>query len=108
MTFMQALERFGSIAAMAAGPKYGPLVIAGIGIAEESGKKGKDKKKIAIDAARLGAETINAISKTDTVNVDKAVAVASETVDIIVQAINKAKDLADGKVVEPVDPFKIK
>ena len=96
MTFLDALKRFGPIAAMAAG-KYGDLVIMGIGIAEESAKKGKDKKKIAIEATRLGAETVNAISKTDTVNVDKAVAVAEDTVDIVVQAVNKAKDLAEAE-----------
>lgn len=103
MTFLDALKRFGPIAAMAAG-KYGDLVMMGIGIAEESTKKGKDKKKIAVESAKLGAETVNAITKVETINVDKAVAVAEDTVDIIVQAVNEAKALADG----PVDPVKTK
>lgn len=115
MTFMEALKKFGPIAALAAGP-YGPLIIAGIGIAEETGKKGADKKKIALDMVKLGAQVTNQVAsgaKGSLINEDKAVAAAENTIDVIVQAVNTVKDVSvstSNQVSEPaslIDPFKM-
>ena len=70
------------------GQPFIPLVIAGIQVAEMSGQPGAEKKKIAKDAIKLGAETANAIAKKEVMKPSDAVAVADNAIDAIVGAVN--------------------
>jgi len=72
-----------------------PLVIAGMTLAEETGKGGKEKKEIALEAVVLGAQTANTIAKREVVNAVEAERTALDTIDAIVSIVNIAKKATD-------------
>lgn len=72
-----------------------PLVVAGIEVAESSGKDGASKRVLAKEAVRFGAQAANTIAKRDVVPVDQAEAVFDSTVDTIVGVVNIVKANTD-------------
>lgn len=78
-----------------------PLVVAGMTIAEETGKPGADKRVIAVEAVKIGAQAANTIAKRDVVPVDQAVAIADSTIDTIVGVTNLVKATTDAQLVTP-------
>lgn len=73
-----------------------PLVMAGIEVAEMTGKPGIEKKEIAKEAVALGATTANTIAKTEVINSAEAVKVADNTIDAIVGATNIISKIKEG------------
>jgi hypothetical protein len=65
-----------------------PLIIAGIEVAEKSGKSGSEKKEIAKNAVKLGAEVANTVAKKEVLNSIEAEKVADNTIDAIVGIVN--------------------
>lgn len=72
-----------------------PLIIAGIQVAEETGKPGAEKRQIALDAVVLGAEAANLAAKRVVVPVDDAVNVAADSIDAIVGTVNLVGKIKD-------------
>ena len=72
-----------------------PLIVAAIQLAEETGKPGAEKKTIAKEVVKLGAETANVVAKKEIVNPTDAVAVADNTIDAIVGTVNIVSKLTD-------------
>lgn len=70
------------------GPIAAPLVIAGMKIAEAAGGSGPDKKQIAKDATKLGAQAANAVAKTTVIDPEAAAAVADDAIDAVIGATN--------------------
>lgn len=78
-----------------------PLVMAGIELAEETGKPGAEKKEIAKEAVKLGAETANAVAHREVVNAAEAVAVADNTIDAVVGTVNIVTKITGGAQPKP-------
>jgi hypothetical protein len=70
-----------------------PLVLAGMTLAEESGKSGSDKKAIAVAAVQVGATAVNTIKKEEIIPVDAAVDTATKSIDAVVAATNLVHNL---------------
>lgn len=88
------------MAVVPGGLAFAPLVIAGIELAEETQKAGAEKKEIAKDAVKLGAEAANAVAKksgidTEVINPNAAVQVADDTIDAVVGATNLVSKALD-------------
>ncbi len=107
MKFIDILKLLGPMLALSipGGEKYSGLIMAGISLAEETAKSGKDKKQIAIDSVRVGAEASNLIAGHTIVDPNKAVVVAENTIDSIVELVNTNLDIAEGVQVENVKPI---
>lgn len=69
-----------------------PLIIAGMEVAEETQKPGVEKKAIAIEAVKLGADTANTIAKKEVIDPSLAVKTAESSIDLIVDISNKLHD----------------
>ena len=97
MKWLDALKIIGPaiLAVVPGAAPFTPLIIAGMELAEKSGKKGADKKVIAKEAVELGARTANTIANREVINPDEAVRVADGTIDIIVTATKSAEKLSE-------------
>lgn len=75
-----------------------PIIVAGINVAEETRKPGADKRRIARDAVKVGADAANSIAKRTVVPPDYAVAAYDHSVDTIIAVTNivKANTQGDG------------
>ncbi len=90
MDWLKVLKVIGP-AVLAIVPGVGPfipLIIAGIELAEESGKPGVEKKQIAKDIVKLGMVAANQVAKKEIVKPEEAVKVADDTIDAIVGVTN--------------------
>ena len=80
-----------------------PLVLAGIETAERSGKSGAEKKQIAKEAIRIGAEAAVIASKGKAkIDPAKAVQVADDVIDAVVGSTNLIAALTPDQ--DPVGP----
>lgn len=83
-----------------------PLVVAGMTVAEESQQPGANKKTIAKQATKLGAEAVNLASK-GKVHLEPAEAeqIADDVIDAVVGVTNLvAKLTPDTNPMMPVPP----
>lgn len=95
--FLQILKILGpAVLSLTPGAeKFAPLVIAGIDIAERTGKPGVEKRQIFLESVKLGAEAANTAANKEVAPVGEVVAVADNTVDAIVQAVNLVGTITD-------------
>lgn len=77
-----------------------PLIMAGMELAEETGRPGVEKKAIAKEAVKVGAEGVNLIAKKEIVNPTEAVQVADDTIDAVVGSVKLVTKALD-KVGQP-------
>lgn len=68
-----------------------PLMIAGMELAEETQKPGAEKRGIAREAVRIGAETAKIAGAT--IDPEEAVTVYERTVDTVISATNLVSKL---------------
>lgn len=98
MSFIDLLKMIGPavLSTVPNGQMYVPLIMSGILLAEQSKVKGADKKKIALEAVRLGVNGANTIARkhgkiNDIINVDQAMALAVSSIDTII-SVTKSVD----------------
>lgn len=73
-------------------PKFGPLIVAAIGEAEQlAGATGDDKKRHALGLVKVGAEATNAATSSARVDVPKLTDAASKAIDAVVQGVNAVR-----------------
>lgn len=76
------------------GQVFIPLIVAGMQLAEETGKDGAEKRVLGREWTKLGAEAANTIAKRPVVPVPDALAVYDNSVDAIVAVVNIVKSNA--------------
>lgn len=97
MNWIKVLKIVGPaiLAVVPGGLVLAPLVIAGIEVAEMTGKSSAVKKEIALNTVKAGVEAANIIAKKEVVNSIEAVMVANNTIDAIVGATNIATKITN-------------
>ena len=90
MDWIKALKILGPavLAVVPGAAAFAPLIIAGIELAEMTGKPGVEKKEIAKEAVELGAKTANEVAKKEVINPAEAVKAADDTINAIVGVTN--------------------
>lgn len=99
MKWLDILKVIGpaALAAVPGAAPFIPLIIAGMQVAEMSGKPGVEKKEIAKAAIKVAAEATNQVAKKEIVNPEQAVRLANDTIDVVVKAVNAVSEKATDK-----------
>jgi predicted Mrr-cat superfamily restriction endonuclease len=94
MKWLDVLKVIGpaALAAVPGAAPFIPLIVAGIQVAEMSGKPGVEKKEMAKAIVKIGAEATNTAAKKEIINPTDAVKLANDTIDIVVKAVNAATE----------------
>ena len=94
MRWVDALKVVGPmiIASVPQAKPYGPAILMGIEIADELATPGHKKKEAALDIVKLGVQITNTATKSNAIDSDQAVVIASSVIDMVVQAANELHD----------------
>ena len=97
MKWIDALKMIGPVvlATIPQTQPYAPLILKGIEVADDLAAPGAKKKEAALDIIRLGAQIANTATKSNAINADHAVLVASGAIDLVVRAANELHDKSD-------------